>query len=254
MRPKHDDEATHPDTPTSLAIERREGVTPPNCTQFPVVIPPGFAPTFSDCDGPPKNAQGKQCAGYVAPYSVAWGGGFWAARNHGGTPSFHRARDIGCAEGAEFRSPTSGQVPRRYSGVGGGPGAGCSPEKSGNYVVIVGDDGWIWYGAHLRDLPLVQPGDHVQAGQLLGYVGRTGNARRKTGNGWYGCPHLHLSLTSPARLRNWIARGAKPFDHGRTYSATLLGPEGLRVAFRNEKVDPTPFLAALPGAPKRPLE
>lgn len=218
-----------------------ERVTPPICTHFPVVIPPNFVPSDSDCDGVDHNAQGRQCPGYKDPYGWAWGGGFWAAR--GPQRLFHRAVDVMAAEGAHLVACTSGIVPKAYSGVGGGPGAGFA-SKSGNYVVLVADDGWIWYHAHMRDLPLVKAGDRVEAGQLLGYVGRTGNAKRRTADGFYGCPHLHLSLTSPARLRAWIGRGATKGPNGETYSNTLLDRDGKPVSFRNEKVDPTPWIEA----------
>jgi murein DD-endopeptidase MepM/ murein hydrolase activator NlpD len=44
-----------------------------------------------------------------------------------------------------------------------------------------------YYGAHLRDKPLVSSGQKVKAGQLLGYVGDTGNAK---GRG----AHLHIGI------------------------------------------------------------
>lgn len=216
-------------------------LTPPNCTHFPVVIPPGFTPTDSDNDGVDRNAQGKQCPGYSPPYAWSWGGGFWAPR--GPERQFHRAIDVMAAEGCDVVAVTSGRIPNTYAGVGGGPGAGGG-SKGGNYVVLIGDDGWVWYHAHLRDLPLVKPGDRVVAGQKLGALGRTGNARRRKADGFYGCPHLHLSLTSPVALRAWIARDADRGPNGETYSKTLLSPAGKPVAFRNEKVDPRPWIEA----------
>src|SRR3712207_6591668 len=55
---------------------------------------------------------------------------------------------------------------------------------------MIGDadpKGLHYYMAHLRDQPLVKAGDHVSAGQLLGYVGDSGNAAGKGA-------HLHIGI------------------------------------------------------------
>lgn len=74
---------------------------------------------------------------------------------------------------------------------------------------IYGDYGWKILGTHLNDdtpgthdgkdnfdfmfAPNIRFGDHVQAGQLIGYVGDSGDA---TG------PHLHFEMYSPNGIRN----------------------------------------------------
>lgn len=54
----------------------------------------------------------------------------------------------------------------------------------GNYVCVLGDDGNYIYYCHMAERA-VQTGERVEAGQLLGYMGKTGLA---TGN------HLHFEV------------------------------------------------------------
>lgn len=160
---------------------------------FPVVIPPGFAPSDVDKDGEDRAWNKKLCPGQNPEdgFRPRWGGGFFAPRGK----HLHAAVDIMAAEGALVLAPSAGTVPRVVH-VGGRqqPGAGES-KKGGHYFFLVDAHGWEWYGSHLSLPPNVAPGDVVEAGQLLGYVGRSGNASRKYGDGSIrGCPHLHLRL------------------------------------------------------------
>ena len=57
---------------------------------------------------------------------------------------------------------------------------------AGNFLAVhTADTQYDYFYAHLRDLPLVKEGQTVKTGQLIGYVGQTGDA--------YGC-HLHFEL------------------------------------------------------------
>lgn len=100
----------------------------------------------------------------------------------------HDAIDITCASGAYIVSVTDGIVPEtiRYRDGRVLPGAGNSP-RGGNYVWVRESSGLSHYYAHLKSLPLVRPGQHVSANQILGFCGRTGNAAG-------GCPHLHYAV------------------------------------------------------------
>ena len=58
----------------------------------------------------------------------------------------------------------------------------------GNVVWIVGPDLSRHYYAHLEDYAArIQAGDWVEAGEVIGYVGNTGNAENTP-------PHLHYGI------------------------------------------------------------
>lgn len=76
--------------------------------------------------------------------------------------------------------------------------------RSGRFVSLGGDDHVRYYGSHLRSVAArAQPGRRVRAGDLIGRVGQSGNARGT------GC-HLHFGI-SPVCARTgdwWVRRGA----------------------------------------------
>lgn len=98
------------------------------------------------------------------------------------------AIDIGSSAGTRIYAATKGWVPRRCV-VGGEtvPGAG-NRRRSGNYVVMVDPDGYIYYYFHMRDRPAVRPGEEVPAGHLIGHMGNTGRG---------GPVHLHFQAWRP---------------------------------------------------------
>jgi murein DD-endopeptidase MepM/ murein hydrolase activator NlpD len=76
--------------------------------------------------------------------------------------------------------------------------------RAGNYLVIDGERTGIDYAyMHMRSPALVNPGDRVRTGQLIGYVGRTGDAtachlhfEMWTAPGWYDGGHAFDPLPS----------------------------------------------------------
>jgi murein DD-endopeptidase MepM/ murein hydrolase activator NlpD len=110
-----------------------------------------------------------------------------AARFGGGRG--HQGHDTFAACGTPLVAARGGVVKfKQYHGA------------AGHYLVIDGERTGIDYTyMHLRDAALVDEGDRVRTGQLIGYVGQTGRAS--------GC-HLHFEMWSAP---GWYD-GGKPFD------------------------------------------
>ncbi len=104
--------------------------------------------------------------------------------SHRGGVWQNNGTDIFARRGTTVVAPISGRIALRTGG------------KGGNRFEIARSDGVKAYGAHLdRFFNGVRVGQAVKAGQPIGYVGNTGNARTTSS-------HLHLSM----------ARGAKPIN------------------------------------------
>lgn len=100
----------------------------------------------------------------AGPHSYVndWG----APRSVGRT---HKGCDIMANYGTPCVAITSGTVEQRSGG------------NAGLYIFLHGDNGHLYYYMHLQGFAA---SGRVSAGQIIGYVGDTGNAR--------GCPHLHF--------------------------------------------------------------
>ena len=98
-----------------------------------------------------------------------WG----AARSQGRS---HEGIDIFAARHTPIHATTSGIVTK----VG-------ENELGGRVVVIVGPGGAGHYYAHLEEYADISPNDWVDAGQVIGYVGDSGNAKGTP-------PHVHYGV------------------------------------------------------------
>jgi murein DD-endopeptidase MepM/ murein hydrolase activator NlpD len=95
-----------------------------------------------------------------------------------GSGRVHLGVDIAAAEGSPLFAVVTGKVIQIYTDR---PGS-----LSGNGIKIARPDGTYFFYAHMSALaPGMAVGTPVTAGQVIGYVGRTGNA---------GGPHLHLEV------------------------------------------------------------
>lgn len=103
-------------------------------------------------------------------YFPRWGPGF----------RFHQGTDVFAAHGTPLRSPVDGTVTAGSGSLGG------------LYVKVFQPDGSYFYMAHLSALPDgFRNGMAVRTGDIVGYVGDSGNARG-------GKPHLHLGIYTAA--------------------------------------------------------
>jgi murein DD-endopeptidase MepM/ murein hydrolase activator NlpD len=113
----------------------------------------------------------------------------------------HQGQDVFAACGTPLVAAHAGTV--KFSDYQG---------RAGNYLVIDNDDVATDYGyMHLREKALVAEGEHVSTGQLVGYVGDSGDAdgchlhfEIWTAPGWYAGGHPTDPLPS---LKAWDRRG-----------------------------------------------
>ncbi len=98
-------------------------------------------------------------------FSNDWGNPRSGGRRHKGTDMF-------APTGTPVVAPVSGSVAQHNSGLGG------------KGFWLRGSDGNTYYGAHLSRFGLA---GSVSQGQIVGYVGSSGNARG-------GSPHLHFEI------------------------------------------------------------
>jgi murein DD-endopeptidase MepM/ murein hydrolase activator NlpD len=123
------------------------------------------------------------------------------------------AADIFCAVGSEFVAVVDGVVDY-VSREDQWDGASDDPAlRGGISVAIVGDDGVRYYGSHLSEVAEgIEPGARVQAGQLLGLTGKSGNAASTD-------PHLHFGISRPTTPDDWAVRRGEvpPYDYLRAW-------------------------------------
>jgi murein DD-endopeptidase MepM/ murein hydrolase activator NlpD len=140
-------------------------------------------------------------------------------------PSFHlhQGTDIFAAAGTPVRSPVDG-VLRQANGPVGGLAA-----------YVTQDDGSYVYMAHLAGFaPGFKTGDRVKVGDVVGYVGDTGNARG-------GSPHVHFQLhpaptkTVTTRRPRWWCSRSRPAPCCRRSTPSRTSTAGSRKPWRGHR-------------------
>jgi murein DD-endopeptidase MepM/ murein hydrolase activator NlpD len=103
-------------------------------------------------------------------------GDTWHVSRGGGR--LHEGTDIGAAEGKYVYAAGDGRITKQYL-VG-------TNKLTGNGLIVRTADGTYFFYAHLLDFaPGIGLGSPVKAGQIIGYVGKTGNS---------SVPHLHFEV------------------------------------------------------------
>ena len=110
------------------------------------------------------------------------------------------ATDILTKIGCKFVAPISGTVDEvnridRFSWK-----TNLGADRGGLSVSIVGDDGVRYYGSHLSSIPEnIVPGSKVNAGDVLGLTGNSGDAKGIA-------PHVHFGISWPTPKGIWWVR------------------------------------------------
>jgi len=123
-----------------------------------------------------KKAQGQ--GGWVMPVAgeTEYSQGSWMPNTLTHRGRTHAATDIYASHGTPIVAPVSGKIiSTKESNIGGFTAR------------IQGDDGIIYYFAHMSEAAVVGAGQQVRAGAHIGFVGNSGSARNTSA-------HLHFSM------------------------------------------------------------
>ncbi len=116
---------------------------------------------------------------------------------------------IWAGKGCAFVSPVDGVVREVNVKNRWKPSTDRGADREGRFVTVLGKDGVLYLGGHLDSVePSVRPGTKVKAGQPLGRVGTSGNARDTGSN-------LYFAVSWPVPPKYWwVRRGmVEPWDY-----------------------------------------
>jgi murein DD-endopeptidase MepM/ murein hydrolase activator NlpD len=170
--------------------------TPPSPTSSPSIPPlatstPTASPTFTE-----KPTSTPIPYHYVFPIQPSGAAGFAEGTASHGYP----ATDIFALVGTRFVAVTDGIVDFVSYKDTWDPATDDPAVRGGLSVAILGDDGVRYYGSHLSAIADgIKPGARVAAGQVLGLVGKSGDAIHTTS-------HLHFGISRPSTPDDWKAR------------------------------------------------
>jgi murein DD-endopeptidase MepM/ murein hydrolase activator NlpD len=132
------------------------------------------------------------------------------------------ATDIFAPRGCHFVAVVNGRVDEVSYHDTWHSSTNLGAARGGLSVSIVGDDGVRYYGSHLERIAAgIAPGVRVRAGEVLGYVGNTGDARGIA-------THIHFGVSWPTAAGMWWVRRGElsPYDYLRAWQAgrTTVSP------------------------------
>ena len=150
----------------------------------------------------PVTDYGGSATGWIFPVAGEsdWGRGSWMPNTLTHRGRTHPAIDVYAKAGTPIVSPVSGKVISTKVGKVGG-----------NTVRVQGDDGNVYYFAHMKSQAVVTNGQRIAAGAHLGFVGTSGSAKNTS-------PHLHISIkrgqnyVNPATLLEGATQGGGSFS------------------------------------------
>jgi murein DD-endopeptidase MepM/ murein hydrolase activator NlpD len=192
--------AAEPPTPIASQVPTHR-IEP--SASFSPAFTPSPSPTSTEAstaaDAPavtqtPTPSRTKSSREYIFPVQPQ-GAADFAAGGHA-----YPATDIFAPVGTGFVAVTDGVVDFVSYEDQWDPATDDPAAAGGLCVAIIGDDGIRYYGSHLSEIVKgIQRGLRVKAGQLLGRVGKSGNARNTES-------HLHFGISHPTYPEDWETR------------------------------------------------
>jgi len=136
------------------------------------------------------------------------------------------ATDIFAPEGSTFVAVTDGIIDELRHDDPWDPAVNDGGNRGGRFISLIGDDGVRYYCSHLESVREdLQPGDRVAAGDVLGAIGRSGNAAATS-------PHCHFGISRPTGAGDWEVRRGEvwPYEYLQAWTRgediTPVLPEG----------------------------
>ena len=127
------------------------------------------------------------------------------------------AIDLFAPIGWEYIAVTSGEIEFISYNDAWNPVIDDPTTRGGIAISFIGDDGFRYYGSHLSQIEDgIKVGQRVDAGQLLGYIGDSGNANGKVS-------HLHFGISRPTYPEDWKTRRGEidPYPYLNAWDAGL---------------------------------
>jgi peptidoglycan LD-endopeptidase LytH len=162
---------------------------------------------------------------YVFPLRCS---GVSYGRSHHDYPATDMFAPVGCP----IVSPVDGVVDEVSTVDRWSSSTNLGADRGGLSFSVIGVDGVRYYGSHLSVLSsTIRPGVHVKAGQSIGEVGRSGDARG-------GPSHMHFGISWPTPHGWWWVRRGElyPWPYLDAWRAGIMRSPGAAVRALHRKV------------------